>query len=292
MNPLLPVLHCFTTMIAFAANSVLCRLSLKTYALDPLDFTLIRLLSGALILLPILLRKPNFVQKPTWESTKAAIGLFSYALFFSFAYVQIDAGTGALILFTSVQFTMIGVSICYGNRLNRKEWIGFLLAFLGLFYLLLPGIEAPPLLGSLLMIISGISWGMYSLWGKGAEQPIATTARNFLFAGVISVLIGLFYLKGIDFSNRGVQLAIVSGAITSGVGYVLWYVTLNTITTTLASVVQLSVPIVAAIGGVVFISETLTSRLILSTGAVLLGILLIIFSREPKKIEEDSFSKT
>lgn len=263
-------------MVAFAANSVLCRLALIDTNISPELFSAIRLISGAIILAPILFIKRSQLEFNLKESLLKAIPLFTYALFFSLAYIKIKAGMGALILFATVQITMIGFSLIQGARLNKFEWSGFALAFGGLVYLLLPGLEAPPLKSSLLMLISGVSWGAYSLLGKGAGDPIIASAKNFLVASFLSLFL-FFFIKGqINLMDRGVILAIISGAITSGLGYVLWYITLREISTTFASIVQLSVPIIAALGGVIFVSESLTMRLVISSIFIFMGIFLNI----------------
>lgn len=263
-------------MIAFAANSVLCRMALKGTSLTPQEFTAIRLISGSLILFPIILWKRKQIDFEPLKTFVKGIPLFTYALFFSLAYTQIGAGVGALILFASVQITMVGISIYQGNRLNKIEWCGFLLAFGGLIYLLFPGLSSPPIMSATLMLVSGISWGIYSLLGKGVKDPIIATAKNFLVAGLLSCFLIIFTKFNIDYTGEGFLLAVVSGAVTSGLGYVLWYLTLRDITTTVASIVQLSVPIIAAFGGVLFISESLSIRLAVSTIIIFGGIFLTI----------------
>ena len=274
---------CFITMIAFAANSVLCRLALNETSISPLLFTAVRLISGGIILLPIIYWNRKNIKLDLIDSIKKGIPLFTYALFFSLAYIQIGAGIGALILFATVQITMIGFSIFKGTRLNKIEWSGFVLAFGGLVFLLLPGLSSPPSKSAALMLISGISWGVYSLLGKGVKQPIISTSKNFLVATILSLFLFFFIKQEIIIYDRGFILAFISGAVTSGIGYVLWYLTLREITTTIASIVQLSVPIIAALGGVIFISESLSFRLIVSTLLIFLGIFLTIKGKQETK---------
>jgi drug/metabolite transporter (DMT)-like permease len=274
---------CFFTMVAFAANSVLCRMALKETSISPLEFTAVRLISGSLILLPIIIWKKGFKELDTLLSIKKAIPLFSYALFFSLAYIKMGAGVGALILFAAVQITMIGVSSFLGNRLNKIEWIGFFMAFGGLVYLLIPGVSAPPIVSALLMLLAGVSWGVYSLLGKGVSDPILATAKNFLFAAPLAVILFFFIKESFSFTGKGFLLAILSGTVTSGPGYVLWYLTLRKITTTIASIVQLSVPVIAAFGGVFFISEKISFRLLVSTFFIFGGIFMTIKGREKNK---------
>lgn len=276
------------TLVAFAANSIFCRLALMQHSIGPLEFTVVRLISGMLILLPIpLLFSANH---PAGASTLAprrsnfmpSLTLLGYALFFSLAYVQLDAAVGALILFAAVQITMVGVSILQGNRLTAVEWLGFVLAFGGLVYLLLPGLTAPPLVGASLMMLSGVSWGLYSLLGKQEMYPILSTARNFLFClpGCF-ILIAILSLRSADvsFTSHGLILAAVSGGITSGLGYVLWYLTLKRITTTVASIAQLAVPVIAGLGGVIFLSETISLRLVSASVFIIGGIVVTILGR-------------
>lgn len=220
------------TLVAFASNSILCRLALLGGSVGPVEFTWIRLGAGAIALSPLVLfRKTKFGKRERQSALSAAtlelqlrnlwppLALFSYAIFFSLAYLQLDAGTGALILFASVQITMIGVSVCEGNKVTLVEWSGVLISMAGLVYLLLPGLSAPPLLGTLLMILSGVSWGVYSLLGRGQPQPILATARNFLFTAPAVAVLGLITLGGIvqsgsaRLSTDGVLLAMLSGGV-------------------------------------------------------------------------------
>jgi drug/metabolite transporter (DMT)-like permease len=265
-------------MVAFAGNSLLCRLALKETAIDPASFTSLRLLSGACMLWLIVKLKhtaPN--GNGNWLS---AFSLFVYAAGFSFAYISLTAGTGALLLFGAVQVTMISVGLGRGERLHGWQILGFLLAFAGLVGLVLPGLSAPPLVGSALMLTAGIAWGVYSLRGKGAGDATRVTAGNFLrtvpMTLLLSLLAGLLTTGGANLDRGGVLYAIASGALASGVGYSIWYTVLPSLKNTSAASVQLSVPVIAAIGGIVFLAEPLTFRLLITSIAILGGIALVI----------------
>ena len=265
-------------MIAFAGNSLLCRLALKHTAIDPASFTAIRLLSGALMLwLLVRMKGGATTGKGNWPF---AFALFVYAAGFSFAYVSLPAGTGALILFGSVQATMIGFALWAGERLHGLQLTGLFLAGAGLIGLMLPGLSAPPLFGSLLMMGAGVAWGVYSLRGKGAGDATRVTAGNFLRAVPITVLLSLLMLKGSNMDVAGVYYAVASGALASGVGYAIWYTVLPALKNTSAASVQLSVPVIAALGGIVFLGEPMTLRLILASIAILGGIALVILNKK------------
>ena len=264
-------------MIAFAGNSLLCRMALKQTAIDPASFTAIRLISGALVLWLLVRMKQNApVGEGSWAS---AFALFTYAAGFSFAYVSLSAGTGALLLFAAVQVTMIGYGLWAGERLRLLQTFGVLLAFGGLIGLLLPGLSAPPLLGAMLMIGAGIAWGVYSLRGKGAGDPTRVTAGNFLRSVPVTVVLSLLMIKFVYIDAAGVAYAIASGALASGLGYAIWYTDLPSLKNTSAASVQLSVPVIAALGGIVFLGEPLTLRLVLASVAILGGIALVIVQK-------------
>ena len=265
-------------MIAFAGNSLLCRLALKHTEIDPASFTAIRLLSGALMLwLVVRIKGGATTGKGNWPS---AFALFVYAAGFSFAYVTLPAGTGALILFGSVQATMIGFALWAGERLQRLQMTGLFLAGTGLIGLLLPGLSAPPLFGSLLMMGAGVAWGVYSLRGKAAGDATRVTAGNFLRAVPITALLSLLMLKGTNLDAVGFYYAVASGTLASGVGYAIWYTVLPALKNTSAASVQLSVPVIAALGGIVFLGEPMTLRLILASIAILGGIALVILKKK------------
>jgi len=214
--------------------------------------------------------------KGNWLS---AIALFSYASGFSFAYVSLPAGTGALLLFGAVQATMIGRGLWAGERLRTPQLAGLVLALCGLVGLLLPGLSAPPLFGSLLMLGAGIAWGVYSLRGKGVGDPIRVTAGNFLRTVPVAAALSLFNLNGASLDNAGVWYAVASGALASGIGYAIWYTVLPALKATNAATVQLSVPVIAAVGGIVFLGESLSLRLVLSSVFILGGIALVILEK-------------
>ena len=262
-------------MVAFAANSLLCRLALQHQGIDPASFGSIRLVSGALTLaLVVRLRaKPPSPARVDWL---AAAMLFAYVAFFSFAYLSLPAGTGALILFGAVQLTMLGAGLGSGERFGPLAWLGFVLAAGGLVYLVLPGVAAPPLLGAVLMAIAGVAWGVYSLRGRGVADPLAATARNFLRAVPMALALSLIFVARAHADATGIALAVASGAVTSGLGYVIWYAALARLSAMQAATVQLSVPLLAAIGGVLLLSEAITPRLAAASVAILGGIAIVL----------------
>jgi drug/metabolite transporter (DMT)-like permease len=276
------------TMIAFAANSVLCRMALAEAgaeaAIDPGSFTAIRLLSGAIVLFPLAWAIRGKQRIKTHASALSALALLGYALAFSWAYVSLDAGVGALILFGAVQTTMVGWGLWSGERPHWGEWLGLLLAVGGLIYLTAPGAnrDTPPLLGSLLMAGAGIGWGIYSLRGRGSPSPTLATAGNFVLAAPLAAVALLFTIANAHLSALGVVLAMISGGLTSGLGYALWYRALRGHTATSGAVVQLSVPVIAAFGGVVLLDETITSPLVISGGLVMVGVALAMIVRAPR----------
>lgn len=264
-------------MIAFAGNSLLCRVALEHTRIDAASFTSIRLISGALVLW-LVVRRYRSTQSGAgdWLS---ALALFTYAAGFSFAYVSLPAATGALLLFGAVQATMIGYGIWAGERLLKLQLAGLLLALGGLGGLLLPGLSAPPLAGSLLMLGAGVAWGIYSLRGKSGGDPIRVTAGNFLRAVPAAAVLSLLMLGRFSLDAAGFWYAVASGALASGMGYAIWYTALPALKATSAATVQLSVPVIAALGGIVFLAEPLTLRLLLASVAVLGGIALVILSK-------------
>jgi drug/metabolite transporter (DMT)-like permease len=270
-------------MLAFAANSVLARLALSGSDIDPLAYTGIRIASGALILAAITqLRSRKAVAARTWMagSWSGACALLLYAVTFSIAYVMIGAGPGALVLFASVQIAMLGWAIVKGDRPAPLEWIGMAIAFGSLVYLLSPGLAAPPLAGALLMAIAGASWGAYSLIGRGSRNPMADTAGNFIRCapiGVILILAGSALSRP---SATGIAYALASGALASGLGYIVWYGVLPKLSRTRAAFVQLTVPAIAAMGGVLLIGEALTWRLLVATAGIVGGVALALIASE------------
>lgn len=272
-------------LLAFAGNSVLCRLALGEQSIDAGSFTIIRLLSGIVVLsLLWYLRQSHRVRSPDGSgrgSWRAAVMLFIYALGFSYAYLSLDTGTGALILFGAVQITMILVSLFKGNRLLWIEWLGLLLAFSGFVYLLAPMISTPGLWGFILMTASGIAWGGYTLMGRGSETPLSDTHFNFFrtLPFVAITLIVILLVGDIYLTSEGVLLAVLSGAIASGVGYAIWYRALSGLSAIQAAVLQLLVPVIAALGGVIFTDEVISLRLMIASLFVLGGIMLVVTGR-------------
>lgn len=266
-------------MVAFASNSLLCRLALRQTTIDAASFTLIRLLSGVIALwLIVITRKPG---RPTAGNWTSALALFAYAAAFSFAYISLSVGTGALLLFGMVQATMIFWGLRKGERLNARQWFGLAIALGGLVALVFPGLSAPPIGGALLMTGAGIAWGIYSLRGKGAGDPTSVTAGNFWRSVVFAAVLSMALLRWTNLDPAGIRYAIVSGAIASGVGYVIWYSALPGLKATTAATVQLSVPVLAAVGGILFLSESITLRLLLASLLILGGIGLVIIERPP-----------
>jgi len=259
-------------MVAFAANSLLCRLALREASIDPASFTAIRLVSGALVLLLIVRMRGGSVRTGSWMS---ALALFVYAAAFSFAYVSLTAATGALLLFGAVQVAMVGHGLWRGERLRGWKLVGFVLALTGLVGLLLPGISAPPAIGAGLMLSAGIAWGVYSLRGRGAGDATCVTAGNFLRTVPAAVVLMLLARHGV-LDRVGIAYAIASGALASGLGYAVWYSVLPELRSTSAATVQLSVPLLAAVGGIAFLGEAVTPRLLLAGTAVLGGIALVV----------------
>lgn len=281
MSRSLTLLLTLLAMIAFAGNSLLCRVALKETGIDAASFTAIRLVSGALVLWLIVRLRDGAKQDAAtgagnWPS---ALALFIYAAGFSYAYISLQAATGALLLFGAVQATMIGVGLWRGERMQRGQTIGLLCAFAGLIGLLLPGLAAPPLLGAALMLAAGVAWGVYSLRGRGAGDATRVTAGNFLRAAPMALALLVPALPVIALDRAGVIYAVVSGALASGVGYAVWYTALRGLNATSAASVQLSVPVIAALGGFALLGEAITPRLIVASVAILGGIAMVIFKR-------------
>jgi drug/metabolite transporter (DMT)-like permease len=271
------------TLVAFAANSLLCRMALGGHLIDPVSFTTIRLVSGALALILIIqLSGESKEPKQAKGSWGSGLALFAYAAAFSLAYVSLSTGMGALILFGSVQVTMISVALKSGEKLGPVQWIGLATALSGLIYLVMPGIAAPDPLGALLMCVSGIAWGVYSIRGTGVSAPVFMTAGNFTRSAPLAIITSAVAVSVVHLEPFGILLALISGIVTSGLGYVLWYKALRSLTTTQASVVQLMVPVLAAFGGVVFLSEQVSVRLIGASAVILGGVALAVIKRKPK----------
>ncbi len=277
-------------MIAFAANSVLCRVALRHTTIDPASFTRIRLMSGAIMLWIVARNRggTNWGASRGAGNWPSALALFAYAAAFSFAYVGLSAATGALLLFGAVQITMISHGLWSGERLRAWQAVGLMVAFAGLVGLLLPGLSAPPIRGAALMLVAGIAWGIYSLRGMGAGDPTLITSGNFLRTVPMALLLGAWRFMGMpadtmSIDATGVAYAIASGALASGIGYSIWYSALPQLKSTTAATVQLSVPVIAAVGGIVFLAEPVTLRLALASFVVLGGIRLVIAQRDPMR---------
>ncbi len=266
-------------LVAFAGNSVLCRLALKDGSIDAASFSTVRLVSGAIALLVILYATNRGTRPASSGSWMSAAMLFLYAVCFSFAYVSLDTGIGALILFGMVQATMVTGALWTGDRPTVAEWIGWLLAVSGFVYLVSPGLTAPSPVGSVLMGIAGIGWGIYSLRGRKEPYALSATTYNFVRSVPLVLVVSALSLKEMHLSTNGIVLAILSGAITSGIGYAIWYTALRSISTMQAAMVQLFVPVLAAAGGVIFLAESVSVRLIFSGLLILGGIFLAIFSK-------------
>jgi len=280
-------------MLAFAGNSVLCRMALVGQQIDPLSFTLLRLTSGALTLWCLVhlssTRSKELTNQSSFRLNKstilAAVMLFAYALFFSLAYISLDTATGALVLFGVVQVTLIAVSLQRGQRLSLFEWFGLLLACAGLVYLLFPELNTPSFMGLVLMSVAGFAWAVYTLGGQGSKQPLTDTMQNFIVSAPLAILAfitALFFGLSPALSLNGVMLAVASGAITSGLGYAIWYAALPNLSTTVAAVMQLSVPVIAAVFGMLLIYERPTMHLMISAMIILSGILIVILQRANK----------
>jgi drug/metabolite transporter (DMT)-like permease len=261
-------------LIAFASNSILCRLALASSAIDPATFTAIRIVSGAIALALIAraTRRHPVHRPPSRAGWTSAIFLFCYAIAFSYAYLTLGAGTGALLLFGCVQTTMWTAGLRNGERPRAVEWLGAVVAVAGLVYLVSPGLAAPSPAGAALMATAGVAWGLYSLRGRGSEDPLRDTARNFLYAVPLALVVSVATWSRAHAGAEGVALAAASGAVASGLGYVIWYVALRGLSATRAATVQLSVPVIAAFGGVAFLGESVSVRLAAAAAMILGGV--------------------
>lgn len=282
-----------TAMIAFAANSLLCRMALVNTDIDPSSFTIIRLLSGAFSLL-VLTKVTQLSQLQTSRdsslaknvkqqgSVAAGLALFVYALGFSYAYIAMSTGTGALLLFGTVQITMIATGLYQGERFAPVQWLGFTLAITGLILLLLPSSSAPSMTSSVIMVLAGIGWGAYSLLGKSSTSPLLSSAGNFVYASILCiplVAVILFVEFPLNIDMVGGVYAVVSGALASGAGYAIWYTALPLIKSTTAATVQLSVPVIAAFMGWVLLDESLSLTILVASAITLGGIFLVVRQR-------------
>ena len=276
-------------MIAFAANSILARLALAGGDIGPWSFTAIRFISGA-ICLALIIGPHKTLRQGSWS---AALALLLYGAFFSYAYISLAAGTGALILFAAVQITMIGGGLLSGERLRLLQWLGLALAMCGLIYLMLPNIAPPSPIGAAMMAMAGLGWGLYSLMGRGKGNPTALTAGNFLRAAIVCTIVTvplLFILPETSPATKGISLALASGILTSGLGYVIWYMALKHLSATRAGIAQLTVPIIAAIGGMLFIAEPFTARFFIAMCLTLIGVGLATLAPKEKARINDTGS--
>lgn len=268
------LLKIMIAMLAFAANSVLCRLALAEQQIDPMSFSLIRVCSGAAVLL-LLYMLSGHKAKIRWN-IKNGFFLALYIIAFSLAYLHIDAGVGALLLFGTVQLSMVGYGLCHGEKINMRRGLGLAIAILGILILLLPGASAPHLGYAAIMVLSGIGWAMYSIAGKNMQNPLASTLANFVIAIPFVLLAYIAFYPQSFVHIQGILLALLSGGLASSGAYVLWYSIVKQIDRVTASSVQLSVPCLAILGGVLFIGETLSWRIIISAVIVLVGIALVV----------------
>jgi len=281
-----------TALLAFAANSVLCRLALKDSMMSPVDFTAVRIVTGAVVLwLILVLRGPSQASRDDGEKRDndrdhtgwaGAVALFTYAVAFSLAYVSLATGTGALLLFGAVQITMITWGLRYGERMDRVQAGGLVLALAGIVFLMLPGLSAPSLSGAALMIGAGIAWGVYSLLGRHVRDPLTATRNNFIRAVPMALavaVLGLMGSSGFRWDGSGLAYAALSGGGASGLGYAVWYTALRGLSATQAATVQLSVPVIAALGGVLWLAEPITLRLGITSMLILGGIALVVRRR-------------
>jgi drug/metabolite transporter (DMT)-like permease len=270
-------------LLAFAANTLLCRIALGRELIDPVSFTTLRLLSAAIVLVPMARlaagSRPAPARAGSWLS---ALALFAYAIPFSLAYLSLDTGMGALILFGFVQATMIGFGLLSGERPRPLEWLGLATALGGLVYLVSPGLTAPDPLGALLMSTAGIAWGVYSLRGRSVTAPVASTAGNFARTVPMAAIASALALSFVHAEPTGIVLALVSGTLTSGLGYVLWYRVLRGLTSTRAAIVQLPVPVIAALGGVVCLAEQLSLRLVVASALILGGVAMAVLTHSTR----------
>ncbi|WP_025899302.1 DMT family transporter [Sneathiella glossodoripedis] len=277
-SPASTILLTSLAMIAFAANSVLCRQALGDGHIDAASFTTLRMCAGAVTLYFILKMRGDAlaIKKANWKSAAA---LFVYMAFFSFAYISLGAGAGALLLFGAVQITMFAAAIKAREHFSALSWAGLFAAIGGLVYLVSPGVSSPDALGATLMVIAGIAWGLYSLQGKGNTNPLQATAQNFLIGIPLVLVTSLLFSSELDFTTSGIYLALASGALASGCGYVIWYAVLPHLTSGRAATVQLTVPAIAALGGAVFLSEPFTMRLIIASIVTLGGVAIVLSQR-------------
>jgi drug/metabolite transporter (DMT)-like permease len=265
-------------MLAFAGNSLLCRIALKETGIDAASFTTVRILSGSVALL-VIAGMQGSLRKMTGDWLTAC-GLFLYAACFSFAYVSLPTGTGALLLFGAVQASMLGYGLWRGERMVLRRAVGLLGAFAGIVGLVLPGLSAPPLAGAALMIVSGVAWGFFSIRGKGSGDPVLVITGSFVRAAPLAILLSIAMRASASWTPAGIGYAVLSGALTSGVGYIVWYGVLRSLTVTTAATVQLTVPMIAAAGGVLLLGEPVSLRLVLASIAIVGGVAFALAGKQ------------
>ncbi|MDA3787749.1 MAG: DMT family transporter [Desulfobacula sp.] len=275
------ILFTFLSLVAFAANSILCRFALGGELIDAASFTSIRICSGAVFLgIIYLFTKHNTKHIYYKNQWLMPVMLTIYALFFSYAYISLSTGTGALILFGAVQATMIISGWISGERMNFIQFAGLFLAIAGLVYLVFPGLSAPSPLGAVLMAIAGIAWGIYSLLGRQAKDPVITTVMNFIYSIPIVLIAGFLISSPVLITSKGVLAAVISGTLASGAGYVIWYAALKGLNATRAAIIQLTVPVIAAIGGIILLSEVFSARLFIASIIILSGVGLVLSKKK------------
>lgn len=268
-------------MLCFAANSLLCRLALAPHAIDPATFATVRVASAAIVLTLIMVLSGMGLPKISLSSWKPTLALLGYLLTFSFGYARLETGTGALLLFGAVQLTIFTVALWRGERLPLLSWIALAVAAAGLIYLVMPGVSAPDPLGALFMIVSGVAWGAFALLARDLPNAIEANADTFLLCLPVMMAVNVGAAGQFHVSGTGLALAVASGAIASGVGYVIWYAALRGLARTHAATVQLVVPVIASFGGVMLLSEPVTARLVIASVAVLGGVAGVLMRRNP-----------
>lgn len=272
------IIFAIFALLGFAANSVLCRIALSNAEVNPIHFTQWRLMAGMFVLLPFIRFKKFHTAVLSLQSVLSGFLLFGYAVSFSMAYVSLGAGTGALVLFTSVQFGMLVWALIHGERLTSRELLGYAIAIIGFIYLVLPDLAKPSLYGFMLMMLSGLCWAAYTVMGQASRNPMQSSGLSFLLSMPWVLLTIVFFGWPFTLSIEPTLLAIASGAITSGMCYALWYQVLPKLSIRVAATSQLSVPVLASLGGVIFLGEIFTSTMIISSVLVLAGLLLVVWA--------------
>jgi drug/metabolite transporter (DMT)-like permease len=270
-------------LLCFSANSILCRLALAPKLIDPASFTTVRILSAAIMLTASVWLKHRRLPRRQQAKPRSIAAVFVYLVFFSFAYTRLGAATGALVLIAAVQLTMLCIAVFQGERFAVLSWIGFAVAVAGVLWLLVPGATAPDPLGAALMAVSGAAWGFFTVFARGADHPEETNAGNMLWCLPPALLMNLLWLDGTHWTVTGLVLATASGAVATGFGYIVWYLALRHLLVTQATIVQLSMPAVVALAGVVFLAEPLTARLLFASAAMLGGIGLALFQQPARR---------